>query len=429
MNGRASDNAMQSERRTLQIAKCKMQSAKCKMCAGPSFVRGPISAVFHFAFCTLHFTFCILVLSLHTSPAFADDSRKIVVPFDFISSFDNGRYGQMVGDMVWRKLSRERGLILPESMSDVRDYCETHGLKVSPEMSQAKLAAIVRDDFGGQIGVWGSVERVPGTEGDAYDLVLKCVDFSAKPTPKVIYDTKARTKSVSEIPHRYVQGLVDALVGRESGGGQGANPEAEAAWKEKPNLLGGGDFERGEAGVPKGWSARAGQQREPLGALVRWMDEPSDSAAARNKIVRFTLDRNVAENEGVMYYSDEFPIAEGATYRFQCRWRSDGPAVKVFVKCYNDASPQHREVYRSQQNLSGPTGQWNTHSEDFTPRHTRYAPRWGRVMLYAYLKPGTVDFDDVFVKQILGASAAEANKVRRSSSQSKVTIPEMRESE
>ena len=88
----------------------------------------------------------------------------------------------------------------------------------------------------------------------------------------------------------------------------------------------------------------------------------------------------VAENEGVMYYSDYFPVEEGAKYRFQCRWRSNGPAVKVFIKCYAEEdspyrpapgpglaaaarrseeaatspSKMRREVYRSQQNLSGP---------------------------------------------------------------------------
>ena len=39
-----------------------------------------------------------------------------------------------------------------------------------------------------------------------------------------------------------------------------------------------------------------------------------------------------------MYYSDSFPVEAGAKYRFQCRWRSDGPAAKVFVKCYDEIS-------------------------------------------------------------------------------------------
>ena len=159
-----------------------------------------------------------------------------------------------------------------------------------------------------------------------------------------------------------------------------------------------GDFEHGAGGVPKGWDKVAGQQREPLGGLVRWTTEkgnpPTKSFASRST-------ENVAENEGVMYYSDFFPVEEGATYRFQCRWRSDAPAAKVFIKCYDaDESGRRREVYRSQQNLKGPNGKWNTQTEDFTPKHTKYSPKWGRVMLYAYLNPGEVEFDDVVVKQI-----------------------------
>ena len=58
---------------------------------------------------------------------------------------------------------------------------------------------------------------------------------------------------------------------------------------------------------------------------------------------------------------------------------------------------QLREVYRSQQNLKGPKNVWNTQTEDFTPGHTKYTPRWGRVMLYGYLGAGVVEFDDVVV--------------------------------
>ena len=74
--------------------------------------------------------------------------------------------------------------------------------------------------------------------------------------------------------------------------------------------------------MPAGWEPRAGQQREPLGNLVKWVPE-GDSQG--NHVIRFTIPKIVAENEGVMYYSLPFPVEEGATYRFQCRWRSTGP--------------------------------------------------------------------------------------------------------
>jgi len=421
----------------------------------------------HFAFCNFQFAifnftlgFCILYAGVFAVPVFAEDQKKVLIPFDFVSKFDDGRYGQMIAEAIWKKLNKEGGFTLPESMQDVRDYCQSHKIEISPDMPLEKIKDIVKDDFGGDIGVWGSVERAPDAETDIYDLSIKCVDFSAVPDPKVIYETKSRTKTVSEIPHLYVKQMLDALYRRPGGGSPStvAVAEAEANWKKNPNLIVGGDFQSGAGGVPKGWESVGGQQREPLGKLVRWIDEEGKPG---NKIIRFTFDSSVGDNEGVMYYSDYFPVDEGAKYRFQCRWRTSGPKVKAFIKCYDDmqstykpdagkpagspttppASPpppgksqnapapvERREVYRSQQNLNGPKDAWNTHTEDFTPGHTKYSPKWGRVMLYAYLGGGTVDFDDVVLKQI-APPPADLKKDPKPSQGSNVTVKEMEENE
>lgn len=283
---------------------------------------------------------------------------------------------------------------------------------------------------------------MPGNEEDVYDLAIRCVDFSAASGPKVVYQCNARTKVVSEIPHVYVKQMLDALYGRTPEGPASPNLAAEENWKNHPNLLAGGDFESGIGGVPKGWEPVAGQQREPLGQLVRWIADPDNSS---NRIIRFTFEAIVGDNEGVMYTSLPFPVEEGAKYRFQCRWRTSGPAVKVFIKCYDATADEYRraeesdsaalqkrgrEVTRSQQNLTGPKKTWNTHTQDFTPRHTKYSPQWGRVMLYAYLGAGVVDFDDVVVKQIVpGSVGTTVNKERRHSSESKVTVKDMEENQ
>lgn len=385
----------------------------------------------------------------------AGEDRKVVVPFDFVSKFDDGRYGQMVGDMLWKKLSREKKIVVPETMGDVRDYCENHNLKPSLDMDMAEMKKIVRGDFDAHIGIWGSVERAPGEENEIYDIAIKCVDFSVEPDPKVIYEVKARTKAVSEIPHLYVKNMLDALCERTPGGKAAADPIAEENWKKRPNLVV-GDFQRGAGGVPRGWEKVCGQQREAFGRLVSWVDEEGNPG---NKVIRFTLDRNVAENEGLMYYSEYFPVEEGATYRFQCRWRSKGPSVKAFIKCYDEEGTdyqsdkekrsksisksrsgnerqakyaQRREVYRSQENLSREpvnTWTWATHTEDFTPRHVKYSPKWGRIMLYAYMVPGLVEFDDVVIKQIVPPPKNQTPKVRRHSTDTDITIKEMEENE
>ena len=143
--------------------------------------------------------------------------NKIVIPFDFVSNFDQGRYGQTVGEMVWKKLQREGGFVLPETMLDVRDTVAGNKIELRPDTPLAKVQKIVREDFGADIGIWGSVERVPGNEWDVYDLKIRCVDFST-PKPTVIYQVDARTKAVSEIPHLYVKAMLDKLYNRQPGG-------------------------------------------------------------------------------------------------------------------------------------------------------------------------------------------------------------------
>ncbi|MGQ9503978.1 MAG: hypothetical protein ACUVQG_11295 [Thermogutta sp.] len=404
------------------------------------------------------------------SGVFGQGGQKVVIPFDFESRFDNGRYGQMVGDMIWQKLHREGGFVIPDSMADVRDFCSMNQIRLSADSTLEEVRKIVKNDFDADIGIWGSVERAPGFSGEVYAIVIKCVDFSSSAEPKVIYEKSARTNSVSEIPHLYVQEMLNALYERQPGVAAPQNPLAEENWQKNPNLILGGDFEKAIRGIPVGWEDRGGQEREPLGRLVAWVVDPTDPS---NHVIRFAFDQGVGDSTGVMYYSLPFQVQEGATYRFQCRWRSDGPAVKVFIKCYaempseyrleqtvpgilpRDATSapsaaqragsssrsgtanrggypdwsQMRECYRSQQNLKGPLNTWNIHTEDFTPRHTQYTPTWGRVMLYAYLGAGTVEFDDVVIKMIIPASPGEGKKDPRRSMESPVTIKEMEERE
>ena len=390
-------------------------------------------------------------------------SEKVVIPFDFVSKFDDGRYGAMVGDMIYKKLDREGGFIIPGSMLEVRDFCTSRELAITLDMPLENVGRIVVQDFDAEVGIWGSVERVGGHEWEVYDFSIRCVDFSRAGEPKIVYQKiNVRTKSVSEIPHLYVKEMLDALYEREPGGPPRSDPLAEQNWIDNPNLIQGGDFERGSGPVPLGWESRGGQDREPLGGLVRWVSEGGGSQAG--KAIRFTFDKGVGDGYGVMYYSKPFPIEEGAKYRFECRWRTNGPKVKVFIKCYdrmtsdykgaNTGQPSRnrpaagslgpgspggmervadmgelRECYRSQQNLYGPKNTWNTQAQDFTPRHTKYVPQVGRVMLYAYVGAGVVEFDDVVLKQIVPPSPGESKKTLRHSLESDVTLDEMRENE
>jgi hypothetical protein len=269
----------------------------------------------------------------------------------------------------------------------------------------------------------------------------------------MIYQVTGRTQTVSEIPHVIIKGALDRLCGLPATGEPVDTSQREMRWQTGPNLVR-GDFQQGRDG-PVGWN--------PLSPGIQHLAESSDRGA-RNRFVRFELSKQIAASTGVLYYSDFFPVEEGATYRLECRWRNRRSTAKIFVKCYaevatrygrqerqtrgrgyaGDPSSQRREVYRSQQNLkpsrksvpdryrngaatdtaTSRDDGWYRHTEDFTPRHTQFTPRWGRVMLYAYWPAGSVDWDDIVVKQI-APPPRTAPKTRRPSLETKVRSEEL----
>jgi hypothetical protein len=334
-----------------------------------------------------------------------DAPTRVVIPFDFESKFDDGRYGQMIGDLVWSKLKREGGFILPESMQDVRDGVERRGMLPGPETPLDQLAKIVRGEEAAQLAIWGKVERVAGQEFDEYDLWIKVADFSSDP-PRLLYDKQARTRTVSEIPHLYVKEALEKLYGRADVAiAPGSRPATPGGGEAIASSLVTTGFEAGQS-APEGW--------DPLSTHVSWVR--AEGAGSDGKVIRFTIPPAVAESTGVLYYSAFFPVEEGATYQFRCRWRSTAPAAKVFVKAYDEmpgpfraktaegSGLQKREVYRSQQNLTGAPGTWNVQVENFTPKHSQFHPKWARVMLYAYYPAGVVEWDDVEVRLVRAAA-------------------------
>jgi hypothetical protein len=377
--------------------------------------------------------------------------QKTVIPFDFTSVYDKGVQGASVGDMFWAKLNRQKGFVIPETMKDVRDLCEEKKFKAAADTPIDQMKRIVKEDFGGDVGIWGTIELAPGAIGEIYNLTIKCVDFSVDP-PKVIYEKSATTNSAAEVPHLYVKEALDALYDRKPGQPDSAKDQfAEENWKNNPNLVKGGDFEHGR-GYPDGW--------EPLNArpdYYRYVSWRAEAGNPSNKVLRMDIPKDIAESTGVLYYSQFFKIHEGATYRFQCRYRTNGPSPKVFIKCYDEmpsvykvrasyaaaqTAPEtgsanqpgggtdkvFREVYRSQQNLKGPKGEaWNVQTEDFTPKHTKYSPKAARVDLYGYLSPGIIEWDDVVVKEVIPATTSAQVKEKRHSLETKVTIKEMEE--
>ena len=135
---------------------------------------------------------------------------------------------------------------------------------------------------------------------------------TSRPTPRGPLPEKARTQTVSEIPHVYVKEALDRLYGRTEPVAAAPDPKLQERWEKAPNLVK-GDFEQGR-GAPAGLGSPA--PRRDLGRR-----EGQGRKVHAKKLIRFTMNEEVAGTTGVLYYSAFFPVEEGATYRFQCRWR------------------------------------------------------------------------------------------------------------
>jgi len=110
----------------------------------------------------------------------------------------------------------------------------------------------------------------------------------------------------------------------------------------------------------------------------------------------------------MLYYSDFFPIEEGKEYILSADIRTEGPVPRPFVKGYALAPDVHGKIARRpfyQRQSRFPTSeQWQTCSMRFAPRampayRGRFELKWAKVMLYAYLKPGRIYFDNVVVRE------------------------------
>jgi len=167
--------------------------------------------------------------------------------------------------------------------------------------------------------------------------------------------------------------------------------------KQPPNLVPNSSFEQG-TNSPLAWD------KLPTDGSVRWVRSEGNPGSC----IIFTMSRSVAEGPGMLYYSDFFPVTSGKKYVFSVDVKTDGPVPRPFVKGYALASDVHgkierRQFYQRQSQFSA-TNEWQTFSMTFTPKvipayRGRYDIQWARVMLYAYLKPGKIYFDNVSVRE------------------------------
>ena len=123
-------------------------------------------------------------------------------------------------------------------------------------------------------------------------------------------------------------------------------------------------------------------------------------------VLAMKLSKDVAESNGLACLSKGIPIEPETRYRLQFKYKSDGPHLHVFVKGYirkDDISGNVADLqsYECQVPPSGATkGKWETVVCDINPQNVSGSPEFLKIDLYAYLAPGTVEFDDVQLKAV-----------------------------
>ena len=184
------------------------------------------------------------------------------------------------------------------------------------------------------------------------------------------------------------------------------DPAADKLWKDGPNLCKEGTFDS-----PGDWRGILMKQFYPPPVT----DEPpgEDQVVIRREgkeqYLAMNLSKGVAESNGLACLGGKIPIQPNTRYRISFRYRSDGPTIHPFIKGYIPVPPApgssgdtgEREIYRRQVPPSGSTrGQWVTVVDDLNPQHPSLTVQYLRVDLYAYLAPGTVEFDDIVIKAV-----------------------------
>jgi hypothetical protein len=248
-------------------------------------------------------------------------------------------------------------------------------------------------------------------------------ELLAELTGGTVAEARAKARRLSRLSECLSLSIVHWLDG----------DSAEKRWKEGKNLVMNGDFEVGQK-TPANW--------EPLKEHMSWVEDPDGPSPAvptrrdgpggkSHRCVKFDMPEDIAGSYGMLLYSQPFSVDVGATYRLRWRFKTLAPAVKLFVKGYDEFpkeagfEAQDREVWRSRKDPQfGPRvpkndyklGEWTEYGHDFVPFVTGKTdpatgrlvrspkqPRFVKLMLYAYWPKGIVYWDDIVVKKIKDA--------------------------
>ena len=231
----------------------------------------------------------------------------------------------------------------------------------------AAVARIGEEHFGANLVIWGQVFKLGP---DEYQLHVRAVDLRKDREAFALDKEYVSTKHGLQVS---VSKALDELEGAPEK--EERDIFADKSWRDRPNLVLNGDFEKGEAG-PDHWERLDGLStfwvESDFGKCVmmdtnvllsqyeEWrklFDAGASAAKAPEKLpTRAPYYDTIGGTCGTHLYSDYIPIEQGPAYRFDVDYRPMGGEVKVFIKGYAKfaawgGGTEMREVYRSQINL------------------------------------------------------------------------------
>ncbi|MCL5409071.1 MAG: hypothetical protein M1135_03550 [Candidatus Omnitrophica bacterium] len=150
--------------------------------------------------------------------------------------------------------------------------------------------------------------------------------------------------------------------------------------KGKKNILVNGNFSQGK-NFPFGWM----------------LDNKNVSWNSQKHLVRFSLDKNTAENQGVWLNSIFYPVQSPSSWALSIKAKTTGPQLIVFVEGWGIVDGERRLIERNDCFFNTQANQWKT----YTSRAIFENPdvKWLRIKLFAYLTAGTVLFKKVDLQQ------------------------------
>jgi hypothetical protein len=342
-----------------------------------------------------------IVLSLGMAwPVRADDAQKPKIAVFPLGGSADADLREKVGFSLRAKLDRE-GTYEPIDGPSMKDLVAGRDMPITFDTKLDEVKALARD-AGATVLIWGQL--------DDKTLKLHVFDFRTPSAPPSNLEKKINQPTDLRFA---IEQVLETLPGIKPFAhpievGVQDDPASAAAWKANPNLVSHGDFEGDQASAQ--WNALLRDQKYnprfsqdmPDADQVAIVPDPDNP---NGRVLAMNLSKDVAESNGLACISSAIPIQPATRYRLQFRYKSDGPWLHVFVKGYATVNGEEREIYRRQVPLAGPTGaNWATITDDMNPQNGRVAVESLRVDLYAYLKSGTVLFDDVMLKAVGGLS-------------------------